>query len=172
MNQSLSHFINRQDPARLNNCESEQVHLSGMIQNVGGMLVLDAETQCIIGASDNLQDILGFPSSIALGARLADIDAEVAKELSLLALKAGVVQEVLDTAVKVGSVAFDITTHIHKGYQFVEFIPNNDPSATHTRKRMRLCSKACAQMMNAVDFASAQQIATQAVRDITGFDRV
>jgi len=172
MNQSLSQFFNRQDPARLNNCESEPVHLSGMIQNVGGMLVLDAETQCIIGASDNLQDILGFPSNIALGARLADIDAEVAKELSLLALKAGVVQEVLDTAVKVGSVAFDITTHIHKGYQFVEFIPNNDPSATHTRKRMRLCSKACAQMMNAVDFASAQQIATQAVRDITGFDRV
>jgi len=172
MNQSLSQFFNRQDPARLNNCESEQVHLSGMIQNVGGMLVLDPDTQTVVGASDNLHDILGFPSSMALGAPLKDINADVAAELSTLALKAGVVQEVLDAVVQCGDVAFDITTHIHNGHQFVEFIPNNDPSATLTRKRMRLCSKACAQMMNAADFADAKQIATQAVRDITGFDRV
>lgn len=172
MNQSLSQFFNRQDPTTLNNCESEQVHLSGMIQNVGGMLVLDTGTQRIIGGSDNLHDILGVSAKEVLGAQLADIHADLATELSTLALKAGVVQEVLDTVVQVDKAAYDTTTHIHNGYQFIEFVPNDDPYAAQTRKRMRLCSKACAQMMNADDFLGAQEIATQAVREITGFDRV
>lgn len=172
MNLSLSQFFSRKNSATLNNCESEQVHLSGMIQNVGGMLVLEHGTTRIVGASDNLTDIFGVSAGAVLGVPLEDIRADIAAELVELAPKVGVVQEVLDTVLKLDDAAYDITTHIHGGVQFVELIPNHDPLATLTRKHMRLCSNACAQIMNSTDFAGAQQIAVHAVRNITGFDRV
>jgi len=94
------------------------------------MLVLDADTQRIVGASNNQQNILGVSANAALGAPLADIARDIAKELSSLALEVSVVHEVLDTALHVGDAGFDITTHTHDGYQFIEFIPKKDPCKT------------------------------------------
>ena len=172
MHQSLSHFSSGIQPTSLNNCEREEVHVSGMIQNIGGMLIIDLNTQRIIGASENLIHILGVSSNAVLGAPLAEIKADVAAELASLDVQVDHVQEVLDTVLFSGDAAFDITTHIHDGHQFVEFIPNQDPLAALTRKRLRLCRKACAQIMNSHEFAAAQHVAAKAVRDITGFDRV
>ncbi len=172
MDQSLNNFFRQTPDARLNNCDREQVHLSGLIQNTGGMIVLDPQSLQICGASENIDTILPETASMLLGMSLADIHAGLAAELASTDAATGIVHEVLDLTVASEDRVYDAVTHAHGNFRFLEFVPNVAPSAQLARKRMRQCSKACAQIMNAETLDDALQIGVDAVRAITGFDRV
>ena len=49
------------------NCEKEQLHLSGQIQNFGALLVADSESQKIRYVSDNTEAILGIRADTMIG---------------------------------------------------------------------------------------------------------
>lgn len=172
MDQSLSDFFSRSDPANMDTCASEQIHLSGMIQNIGGTLLVDPTSLQIVGASDNLEKILGIAASRALSLNLGEVHPAMAQELAALRPEQGILHEVLDTTIGDTAVEYDVITHVHNNLRFIEFIPNEAPSAMLVRKRMRMCSKACAQIMQADDFPAARQIAVDTVREITDLDRV
>lgn len=171
MNKSLEHFYTQEGDANLDNCDREKIHLSGMVQSVAAILILDPERFDIVGASENIEMFFNQTSGQLIGQRLEAIHKELLGELAALPDAPNVQHDVLDTCFELDSGAYDLITHVHGGFRFVEFIPNNSPSAQIVRKRLRICSKACTQIMNSEQFSDALTIAAEAVRQITGFER-
>ncbi|GGW80203.1 GAF domain-containing protein [Alteromonas halophila] len=56
------------------NCEKEQLHLSGQIQNIGYMIVADADTLDIVAASDNISGLTGADPQQMLSLSLSAMD--------------------------------------------------------------------------------------------------
>ncbi|WP_227271572.1 ATP-binding protein [Roseobacter weihaiensis] len=172
MDHSLSRFFKRAPAASLSNCDREEIHLSGMIQNIAALLVLDPSDHRILGASENVPDVYQIPFDAILGQRLGQIDPEIVAELDAMERNQKIHPEILETQKTIGDDIYDVITHTHQGRRFVEFILNASPSASLARKKMRLCSPACAQIMGADSFDDAVQIAVDTVRELTGFARV
>lgn len=172
MSLSLSRFFERTPATTLDTCDREPVHLMGMVQKGTGLLVLDLQDGRIVGGSENLQEILGKPVDALLGAGVEVLSEEIAEQLAELADSPHISHEVLDAQIEAGSTVYDVVTHAHAGRRFIEFIRNEAPSASLVRKRMRRCGSACSQIIGAVTFEEAMQVAANAVRDLTGMSRV
>lgn len=56
---SLTQFFDQNEPATLETCDSEKIHLSGRIQSIGAMLVIDPSSHTIIGACENAGPFFG-----------------------------------------------------------------------------------------------------------------
>lgn len=171
MEKSLGNFFATEVQATLDNCDREQIHLSGMIQSVSAMLILDPKSLEIVAASENIDQFFGQSADTLIGQPMQAVNEQLQEELVDLIENANVQHDVLDTSFDLETGAYDLITHVHGGYRFIEFIPNNAPSAQIVRKRLRICSKVCAQIMNADGFTDALTLAADAVREITGFDR-
>lgn len=170
--QSLTSFFQSSEPSTLDNCDREQIHLSGAIQNMGALLVIDPETLRIVGASDNAAALLGLDPAQLHTADLEDIQADLATQISTLVDGRHILHEVLDFQLECNGVSYDTVTHSHAGRRLIEFVPNSSPSANSARANMRHCSKACTTILHADNFDDALQIAVDAIRQISGFARV
>ena len=171
-NQSLSSFYDRVDNTTLDNCDREEIHLSAAIQPIGASLVIDAASNLVVAASDNVRDFLNTNQGTLLGRTLADINDDLSQLIGPLESTSTVTYEVLDYELQHAGTSFDVVTHEHAGRRFIEFVPNNSTSAVAVRKAMRRCTTACARILNAESFEAAMQITADAARDITGFGRV
>jgi len=169
---SLSTFFSATDPVTLDNCDSEQIHLTGQIQNIGALLVVDPETTFVVGASQNAEMFLGVEPGALLSAPLADINADLAEQIADAEDEVQILHEVLDFGLEHEGIQYDTVTHCHSGRRIIEFVPNLDPSARSVRGKMRHCSKACAQIMHSKTFDEAKQIAADALRWISGYSRI
>ncbi|SIT15412.1 Bacteriophytochrome (light-regulated signal transduction histidine kinase) [Roseivivax lentus] len=169
---SLSEFFTRTDRTTLDNCDSEQIHFSGMIQNIGALIALDQDSYRVVAASENISDFLGVAPEAMMSMTLADLDPELHRELALLSNGPQLLHEVLDYIVTREGVSFDTVTHCHAGLRIIEFLPNNMPSPRVSRTNMRLVGKTSAQILHSDSFEDAMQIAVDAVRSLTGFARV
>ncbi|GAB5430744.1 MAG: ATP-binding protein [Epibacterium sp.] len=172
MNSSLASFFARTPAATLDSCDSEPIHLSGLIQNTGALIVQDPETGLIIGASENAHLFLGRPVEAILGFSLTEIAPDIADELAEPDNGQNIVHEILESQRNVDDCVYDTICHVHDGRRIIEFVLNEAPSASQARKRMRMSGPACAQIMAAPTFDAAMQIACNTVRTLTGFSRV
>ncbi|MEL7093702.1 MAG: GAF domain-containing protein, partial [Pseudomonadota bacterium] len=172
MNLSLANFFKRTPAATLDSCDSEPIHLSGMIQNTGALLVIDPEADRIVGASENIADFLSVPIDAVLGQPISAVAPDIAEELGGSSDITNIVHEILECQRVVGDLVYDTVCHVHNGRRIVEFVLNEAPSPSSARKRMRMSGPACAQIMAAPTFEEAMQIACDTVRAITGFARV
>ncbi|CUI00593.1 ATP-binding protein [Leisingera aquaemixtae] len=172
MNLSLSRFFESTPATNLDTCDREPVHMIGMIQKGTGLLVLDPADGRIVGVSENLHEILGKPADALLGAGIGVLSEDIAEQLAELADSPHISHEILDAQFEADGAIYDVVTHAHAGRRFVEFIRNEAPSASLVRKRMRRCGSACSQIMGALTFEEAMQVAANAVRDLTGMSRV
>ncbi len=172
MELSLSRFFERTADAALDTCDMEQIHLCGMVQDGTGLIVLDAKDGKIIGASENIHGFIDMPAEAILGYPLEQVLPDIAEQIAELEDSTRINHEILDAQVERGGAIHDVVTHTHGGKRFVEFILNDTPSASAVRKRMRRGGSACSQIIGADTFDAAMQIAADAVRDLTGFDRV
>ena len=170
--QTLSTFFQSTEPSTLDNCDREQIHLSGAIQNIGALLVVDPVTQRVTGFSENAAQLLGIETDQLSKASLDDIDTDLAAQVKLSVNGSHILHEVLDYQLEHAGVFHDTVTHAHAGRRLIEFIPNASPSATSSRKKMRECSKACTTILHSENFDKALQIAVDAIRQITGFARI
>ncbi len=168
---SLSGFFRTAEASTLDNCDREQIHLSGAIQNTGALLIADPVSERIVGYSENAARLLGIASEQLVTSTLADIDPDLASQVRGSSGGHHVLHEVLDYQLEHGGIVHDAVTHAHAGRRLIEFIPNADPSATSARKHMRLCSKARTEILQSENFDAALQLAVDAVRQITGFAR-
>ena len=57
----------------LQNCDQEPIHIIGHIQSYGYLLVLDPETQKVVQASENIQQLLDIPADEIIGSALDDL---------------------------------------------------------------------------------------------------
>ncbi len=172
MDQSLPHIVGQNEQFNLSNQHNAQAHPVGMIQSAGGLIMLDARSQQIIGASENLARLMGIDAVSALGMPISAIDPGLAAELHALAQDATGTPEVFANRHEAAAGRYDLMTHVHNGEQILEFIPNSDGSADAARKRLQLSTKACADIAKAPDVAAAQDCAAQFVRQITRCDLV
>ncbi len=170
--ESLSGFFDRTDPATLDSCDLEQIHLSGHIQNLGALLVVDPVTQAILGASENAGAFLGIDQEKLMQETLLDVSEELSASVSELKDDNFVLHEVLEFAITHDGVAHDTVVHTHDGRRIIEFVPNSEPSATSFRIKMRQCSKACGRILYSESWQEAMDIAAASVSEIIGFSRV
>ena len=169
---SLSHFFATAEDSSLDTCARERIHLSGRIQNIGAVLVLDPETQMVAGASENIVDFLGGDIDQILNSPLSKLAPVLACEIAGLPDDERILYEALEFETVVDGVTYDTVTHCHAGRRIVEFVPNASPSLKEIRTKLRRCGMACASIMHAADFDDAMEIAVQAVREISGASRV
>lgn len=169
---SLSTFFQTTEPSTLDNCDREQIHLSGAIQDMGALLVVDPSSERIVGHSENAARLLGLDDEQLCSALLEDIDPDLTAQVRDSIEGTHILHEVLDFQLEHAGVIHDTVTHAHAGRRLIEFVPNTCPSASSSRKNMRRCSKACATILHTDSFAEALQLAVDAVRQITGFARV
>lgn len=169
---SLSSYFKDTDPVTLDNCDREKIHLSNAIQPIGTLLVFDPDSFKIVAASNNASRFFNIDSSDIFTLSAADISTELADQLAELGGDQHVLHEILEFEWQYQGTCYDAITHFHDNRRIVEFLPNNNPSAKDVRRKMRLCSKSCARILHSATFNDAMQIATDAVRSITGFSRV
>lgn len=169
---SLSDFFHRTDATTLDNCDQEQIHLSGQIQNLGALLVVDPETRKILAASENAAGFFNLTMDRLMRSGLSDLDEDLDEQVGAVADDTQILHDVLEFALKHDGVHFDAVTHCFAGRRIIEFVPNSDPSATSLRRKMRLCSAACTRIIHAAHFDQSLQIAVDAIRKITGCSRI
>ncbi len=169
---SLDSFFRTAPPATLDNCDSEKIHLSGQIQNCGALLILDAESTTLVGASENAGPFFGTETQALLGQSLVAIKPDLAKELAEISDSTGGFHEGFETQVVYDGTSYDVVTHLLRRHRFLELVPDTATQHRTQRSRMRLTSKTCAQVLAATDSQSAQQIAVDNIRALTGFARI
>ncbi len=170
--QSLDAFFQSPEPATLDNCDREKIHLSGAIQNIGALLVVDPDTQRIVGSSANAAVLLGVEPERLSSAMLEEIDVNLAAQISEVADGTHILHEAIDFQLEHAGVFYDTVTHFHAGRRLIEFVPSNSWSLNNARRNMRCSSKARTAILHTDNFEEAMQIAVNAVRQITGFARV
>ena len=168
---SLNQYFEQADPATLNTCDTEAIHLSGQIQNFGALLVVDPQSERVVGASDSAPRLLGLDMALILDVPLSDIDPELARQSREAVAQTRILHEVLEYEVTRDGISHDTITHFHDGRRIIEFVPNSSATPKVVKANMRTCSKACAQIIHADHFNDALQVAVDAARQIADVSR-
>ncbi|MEO1327354.1 MAG: ATP-binding protein [Pseudomonadota bacterium] len=168
MQGSLGHFLQAHS-ATLDNCANEALHLSGAIQSLGALVALDAKSQRIVAASDNVAELLATePHDALIGGAFADHFPLQASELEAESLDNSGLHITLGDRYPGNGKLYDVTCHRLEETVFVEFIPTQRVQEGQLRDQMRMAQRACNRISRATDFASATQIAVDAMRALTG----
>ena len=154
----------------LENCADEPIHVPGTVQSHGAMLVFD-EHALLEAWSANVPALLllepgmGMPlHTIALPGPIKDMVGEC------MALPAGETIPLM-LAVDIGGREFDCVAHMHGGRAIVEF-ELRDMSLHEVGIFALRAHSALDRLKRQASIPSLLQMATDQVRDITGFDRV
>lgn len=152
-------------------CDREPIHQPGAIQPHGILLVLETGSEAISQAAGDVRGLLGFEGQ-AVGKPFAEV---VGTRLSELTEAAGFApgQEplFLGSVQPTGGQSLDILAHERNGLVLVELEPSlqDRPSAARLLARLRA---GVGEVKKAGCLEDACQAATEAVRRLTGHDRV
>jgi light-regulated signal transduction histidine kinase (bacteriophytochrome) len=160
-------------PLTLDNCAQEPIHIPGSIQPHGALLAFDAQGR-LSHASANAAALLGWQPEFGQALRPTDLEGHAGVH-ALIAQALDDIQHVdaipVSAEVRLNGQAFDVVAHAHQGLVICEFElrdGNADEIASFAQKAYR-----------SLDVLKRQRSelrllegAVQAIRDITGFDRV
>jgi light-regulated signal transduction histidine kinase (bacteriophytochrome)/CheY-like chemotaxis protein len=156
-------------------CEIEPIHAPDAIQSWGAMLVADADSLMVRCASANLASVLGGTGEAAIGHTLGDVLGAAALS-RLLGLRAGTEGDggvVRLAPATPSSPAVIATLHDLEGLTIVELEPVTvSPSPTPPARGWLRGRDIVEALRAAPTLASLFDVATLALRRITGFDRV
>lgn len=152
-------------------CEAEPLTFPGRIQPFGFLLAVDAQTDAIAFASENVAAHLGCEPRALHGRTLADVLCPVSLARLHELLRAERYAPTNFTAVRTRdrTRSFDVVAHRSDGYVLVEFLPPADPreSARAISDAQRLIQG----LRAAPDLSAMLQTAAEEARTLTGFDR-
>ncbi|SNT25650.1 PAS domain S-box-containing protein [Noviherbaspirillum humi] len=156
----------------LSNCDKEPIHIPGMIQPFGALLVVERATWRIVQASDNLPGMLGMRLDEALGAPLdAVIGAEVTRQLQTV-LEKGELHSVSPARIRLpgNGRLYHLLYHVSNQHLLAEFEPIDiDPQAGITPLQGDL-------PFREIDECDSHEalcaLMVREVRRLTGYDRV
>jgi chemotaxis family two-component system sensor kinase Cph1 len=151
----------------LRECDVEPIHIPGAIQPHGVLVALDPGSLTIVEISANCVEYFGREASEVLGHGLTELVGSPARARSVAesARRSSSGQSVV---VDLGGRNFDLLAHRHKGVEILEF-ERHDSDAASTDEALR-AALGRLQQPNSVPELCA--VAVQAVRQLTGFDRV
>ncbi|HTZ45509.1 MAG TPA: SpoIIE family protein phosphatase [Jatrophihabitans sp.] len=162
-------------PVDLSNCEREPIHIPGSIQPHGVLLgVIEPELR-IVWTSANLADHLGADPAAVLGAPVGTVlgpGATAALAQHLTAFGDLRERNPLELTLA-GGAKFDAILHrMQAGLLIIELEPSQGPRPFTFPNTYQPVRTAIAELNRAVDLSELYDTTAQAVRALTGFDRV
>lgn len=173
MRQNNNHAPLGDEALSLENCAREPIHIPGSIQPHGALLCLDRLGR-LCHASANLTDLLGLPPDFGRVLRPADLGGSEALHAFVYQVVADAAQEDVPAAsqeAEIGGRTFEVVVHASGGLTICEFElrgQDADEAATFAHKAYRLMD--ALKRQRSID--RLLDAAVEAVRAITGFDRV
>ncbi|MBD2571097.1 GAF domain-containing protein [Anabaena lutea] len=169
-------FLAKKTPVDLTNCDKEPIHIPGLIQPHGILLVLQAPNLNIIQVSENIFDILGIPSEDILGKTLKILFNS--KQIHLIKQSLAELSETinpLDLHIDTQTGRKNFDGIIHKSYGFIilelELVSpkhdNGDFLSFYSLLQPVICKL---QKLSYLD--ELCQIIVKEIRNLTSFDRV
>lgn len=158
-------------PPTLLNCADEPIHIPGTVQPHGAMLVFDADG-LLEAWSENVTGMLDLRPQLGDTVQQVSLPAPVLAmvEACLVAIASGEAFP-LSREVDFGTVLFDCIVHAHEGRVLVEFEQRDMALDTLVVFALK-AHNALDRLKRQKTLAALLQMATEQVRDITGFDRV
>ena len=154
----------------LANCADEPIHVPGTVQSHGAMLVFDANA-VLEAWSANVPALLLLEPSMGMALGAVALPAPILHLVEqCMALPAGEAMPHMQ-AVEIGGREFDCVVHTYRSRVIVEFELRDISLGTVGMFALRAHS-ALDRLKRQNSMASLMQMATDQVRDITGFDRV
>jgi light-regulated signal transduction histidine kinase (bacteriophytochrome) len=136
------------------------------IQGAGALLMIDGPLRVVKGASERIGDYLGFGVSDLLGRSVDDLPISLTRAPDTPTSKDAknhlLLQEGLD---------FDVVGHWRRDSQIVEFLPKPRQTKGLANKILRTRSEAMDAIASAPTPLAAMQLLSDAVAEITGFER-
>ncbi len=163
------------DEIDLTNCDLEPIHIPGMIQPHGVLLVLQNPTLQIIQVSSNTKEGLGYQPEELLGRILSDLlgDKQV-QEIRQCLSKEFEYANPLNLSIKRGSrsIYFDGIVHDADPVILLELERKKLRSKTNFLDFYQQVSGVIAQIQKAPTLLEMSQAVVESIRRITEFDRV
>jgi len=158
-------------PPTLRNCADEPIHVPGTVQPHGAMLVFDADG-LLEAWSDNAIAMLHLLPRLGQTVQQVSLPEPVlAKvEACLVAIASGEAFP-LSREVDFGTTRFDCIVHAHAGRVLVEFEQRDVALDTLVVFALK-AHNALDRLKRQGSMTALLQMATEQVRDLTGFDRV
>lgn len=157
----------------LANCADEPIHIPGLIQPHGALLVFDRDAR-LTAWSDNAAAMLGLAAAPELGmtpgalALPADVRAQIAASIADIVDGAGMP---VALEAELNGLRFDCIVHFHHDRLLAEFELRELPTDAVAAFALK-AHAAIDRLKRQRDIAALLQLAAEAVRNITGFDRV
>jgi light-regulated signal transduction histidine kinase (bacteriophytochrome) len=158
-------------PPTLRNCADEPIHIPGTVQPHGAMLVFDADGS-LEAWSENVTAMLDLHPALGQTVQQVSLPAPVLAmvETCLVAIESGEAFP-LSREVDFGANLFDCIVHAHGGRVLVEFEQREVGLDTLGVFALK-AHNALDRLKRQKNLVALLQMATEQVRDITGFDRV
>lgn len=166
-------FVSPDTPIDLTNCDREPIHIPGQVQAHGALLALDRATFTVRQVSDNAAQYVGLSPAALLGAPLSSL-------LDPLDL-ASVQRVVRDGADRAPAHAFcgrvgdgeglDVIVHADGPVVIVEVEPSHRSDLV-APDFYDFASRTIASLQGAPSTLAYCQMLTEAIHDLTGYDRV
>ncbi|MEM6383270.1 MAG: ATP-binding protein [Pseudomonadota bacterium] len=186
---SLQTFFDTVQTVDLNTCDTEAVHRSGAVQNGLVIACIDPGTLSLVAWSENAASA-GFavPESLTSVASnraslegladtsptLKELFPEVEEEISELYADPTISYQniALSDDLERNGKRYDPIVCITDDCIFLELVPHVEITPRDLRIKLRASNKASQSILAAPDFDVAAQLASEAVFELTGYDRV
>jgi light-regulated signal transduction histidine kinase (bacteriophytochrome) len=158
-------------PLTLDNCAAEPIHIPGMIQPHGAMLVFDTEQQLIAWSANvvamlKLTPVAGTKvSEMALPAAVAQLVQGSCGELADGEAPASAIE------IEIGTQQFDCIAHVYQGRVIVEF-EMREVAVDKVAMFALHAHSVIDRLKRQKSIGGLLQLAAEQVRSLTGFDRV
>ncbi|HLO86582.1 MAG TPA: GAF domain-containing protein [Nostocaceae cyanobacterium] len=168
-------FLAENTPVDLNNCDREPIHIPGLIQPHGILMVLQEPDLNIIQVSENTFEILGIPVEYILGKTLKVLFNKrqisiIKKSLSEITENLNPLDLYIDT--KNGRKNFDGIIHKSDGLIVLELESITLKNNNNFLSFYKLVQPIICKMQKLVYLDELCQIMVKEIRNLTGFDRV
>ena len=160
----------------IRNCDAEPVQTPGCIQGDGALLVMEPADLLVLQASENTDQILGYPACTLLGQPLAAVvgDAGALQVHDFLArgsTDCNPTYLFTHPGSSNGEKPLDVSVHTINGVAIVEF-EATDRGTGNGPDYFSMLTASVARLQQARDLQSLGDIAVEEVRAFTGLDRV
>jgi PAS domain S-box-containing protein len=170
-----NNFLSANTPVDLNNCDREPIHIPGLIQPHGILLVLQEPELNIIQVSNNTGYLLGIPAEDILGKTLKYLfnSRQIRKiKKSLVETTENLNPLDLHIDTKGGRKNFDGIIHRSDGLIVLELESIPEKNQNNFLSFYKLVQPIICKMQKLLYLDELCQIMVKEIRNLTGFDRV
>ena len=153
----------------ITNCDREPIHIPGAIQPHGVLLALQEPEFVITHASENASALFGIELSQLLGRPLLSVIPGLASKIQSEATREHIA-EVNPLRIVIADLTYDAILHRHQGSLILEI--ESRVGAVTPERRHHPLRRVVSKLQSADSIANLLTTAAEAVRGLTGFERV